>query len=387
MPLSAASLSRHVLVCSIVFALPALADTVTLTELPPPDGYAVAGVSNIAADGTVIGTVYPSGEVVRWLPGQAPEVLGGDTYTLDNVMPFISKDGDTIVASSYFDDYSVSAPGFWVGGTDWQRASGMDLIWSSPFGISWDGAALVGGGNNPPPPGEFAPILPWVWTAEIGQRLLDLLPGTVSGQAWAVADGGGIAAGFIEASQGDSTRYGVRWDDTTAAWITDAGGHHVGQATGCNYNCSVIVGAGIDSAAAGLAHQAWRWTEANGFEYLGTPEGADPAATYYAFESSWDGSVIVGSYFTIDPLLGAVSRGFLWTRTGGMQDMAGWLAAHGIHYGEDFKDLVVNAVTPDGSILLINGMDADYARKRAIVHIEVVDDFIFSDDFEGINPF
>ena len=76
-------LSRCALYCALALAAtPALADTVTLTELPAPDGYPVAGVSNIAADGTVIGTVFPDGLVVRWTPGAAPEVLGGGmTYT------------------------------------------------------------------------------------------------------------------------------------------------------------------------------------------------------------------------------------------------------------------------------------------------------------------
>ena len=42
------------------------ADTISLTELPAPDGYAVAAAMNIAADGTVVGVVYPDGLVVRW---------------------------------------------------------------------------------------------------------------------------------------------------------------------------------------------------------------------------------------------------------------------------------------------------------------------------------
>lgn len=381
------SLSRRLPAACLALAASASAQTVTLTELSPPDGYAVAGVANLAGDGTVVGTVYPSGEVVRWVPGAAPEVLGGDTYTLDNVMPFISKDGATIVASSYFDDYGLAAPGFWAGGTDWERASGMILTWSTPFGLSWDGGALVGGGFDDPPPGETAPVVPWIWTAQTGQQPLGLLPGTVSGQAWAVADDGATAAGFIEAAAGDSTRLGARWDDGAAAWITDADGQHVGQALSCNFDCSVIVGAGIDSAPAGVAHQAWRWTADDGLEYLGSVPGADASATYYAFESNWNGSLIVGSYFAIDPSLGPVNRGFLWTRSGGMQDFVDWLAAHDIQYGEGFNDLVVNAVTPDGNLLLVNGVDADYVRRRALVSIEPLDDSIFADDFEGVHPF
>lgn len=379
-------LPRCLAAACLAFAASAPAQTVTLTELPTPAGHGVAGVANIASDGTVVGTAYPSGEVVRWVPGEAAEVLGGDTYTLDNVMPFVSKDGAVIVASNYFDDYSLAAPGFWLGGTDWERASGMILTWSTPYGMSWDGAALAGGGYNDPPPGQFAPIVPWIWTLQSGQQLLDLLPGTSSGQAWAVADDASVAAGFIEDG---GTRYGVRWEAGTPAWITDLDGERVGQALACNADCSVIVGAGIDNAPAGVAHQAWRWTADEGPQYLGTVPGGDPSATYYAFESTRDGSMVVGSYFTIDPMLGALNRGFLWTRDEGMQDMTTWLAAHGIDYGADFSDLVVNAITPDGDLLLINGTDADYMRQRAVVRIvpeEPVQDFIFSDGFEGFGP-
>ena len=58
----------------LVGASAASAMTVTLEELPPPDGVATAGVANIAADGTVVGTTWPDGYVVRWVPGAAPEV-------------------------------------------------------------------------------------------------------------------------------------------------------------------------------------------------------------------------------------------------------------------------------------------------------------------------
>jgi len=379
-------LSRHLAVACLTFAASAGAQTVTLTELPTPGGFGVAGVANIASDGTVVGTLYPKGDVVRWVPGEEPEVLGGDTYTLDNVMPFISKDGAVIVATNYFDSHGVAAPGFWLGGTAWERASGMILAFSTPYGMSWDGAVLVGGGYNKGAPGELVPMVPWIWTAQSGQGLLDLLPGTISGQAWAVADDAGIAIGFIEAG---GVRYAVRWDAGVPEWITDDDGNRVGQAMACNADCSVVIGAGVDNGPAGAPKQAWIWTASDGFRYLGVAPGASPGATYYAFESNRDGSMVVGSYFTVDPMLGAINRGFLWTPEGGLQDMSEWLAGHGIDYGDGFSDLVANAITPDGDLILLNGADADYARTRAVVRIDASvpeDDFIFGDGFEGIIP-
>jgi hypothetical protein len=374
---------RCVLFCATALASPAFAQTVTLTELPAPAGYTVAGVANIAADGTVVGIAWPDGYVVRWVPGAEPEVIGGGlTFTLENVMPFISKDASVIATSGYFSDGTIdhAAPEIWQGGTDWEMVSGLTLGDSTPYGMSYDGHTLVGGSFAAENPARgSAQQIPWVWTEADGQQALGMLQDTTWGEAWAVANDRHVAAGFFQASSGDITRYGARWVDGVPQWLLDGDGAHVGQAIACNSDCSIIVGAGRDGAST----QAWRWTEAGGIQYLGTPEGADPTAMYYAFESSEDGSVIVGSYYTIDPNLGAVNRGFLWTESEGMQDIVAYLADHGIEYGEGFMELVICAITPDGRTLLINGMDPDYLRTRALVHIEPGDS-IFADGFDII---
>jgi hypothetical protein len=379
---------RCLLLGALAFALPASAlENVTLTELPAPDGYPVAGVSNIAADGTVVGMVWPDGLVVRWVPGAPPEVIGGGlTYTIENVMPLISKDGATIVTAGYFGEEPnlQAAPETWLGGVDWAMLGGLTLGDSTPIAVSWNGQAVAGGAYPvvPPETGPW-PVLPWVWTAQTTEQVqLGLLVDMFSAQVWGVSDDGTVAAGFAE-QPGNETRYGVRWVGGVAQWILDADSQHVGQSIGCNNDCSVVVGAGVGPSSP----QAWRWSEETGVEYLGAVVGAPVDSVYYAFESNWDGSVIVGSYAAIDPLLGPVNRGFLWTESGGMQDLIAYLAAHDIDYGNGWLDLVANAVTPDGGSVLINGMDGDYARRRAIVHIESVDDFIFNDGFEGFGPF
>jgi uncharacterized membrane protein len=381
MPLLSVSLRRVFLFCSIAASASAPAVTVTLTELPVPDGYATAGVANIASDGTVVGTVFPDGSVVRWVPGAEPEVIGGGlTFTLENVMPLVSKDGTLIATAGYFSDGTIehAAPEIWLGGTDWLEVPGLTLGDASPYGMSYDGQILVGGASPAGNPRGSAPQqVPWIWAAAGGQVALGMMPDTVWGEAWAVANGGHVAAGFFEASAGDTTRYGVRWVDGVPEWILDADGQNVGQAIGCNSDCSVIVGAGRDAASP----QAWRWTEQNGVEFLGAPDGASSDAMYYAFESSDDGAIIVGSYFTIDPLLGAVNRGFIWTPADHMQDFSAFLAIYGIDYGDDFSDLVVNSITPDGNAMLVNGADPNYVRQRAVVRI-TPDDAIFSDGFD-----
>jgi hypothetical protein len=373
------SLRRALLACSAVaFASPVAAITVTLTELPVPDGFPTAGVGNIASDGSVVGTAWPDGAIVRWLPDTTPEVLGGGlTFTLENVMPLISKDGSVIATAGYFQDGENlrAAPETWLGGTDWLEVAGLVLGDASPYGMSYDGQAIVGGAS--PATGTTPQQMPWMWTAAGGQQTLGMMPDTEWGEAWAVANGGHVAAGFFKSSAGDETRLGARWVDGVPEWILDADGNHVGQAIGCNSDCSVIVGAGRDADSP----EAWRWTEANGVEYLGTPGDADPSALYYAFESSDDGTIIVGSYYTIDPMLGAVNRGFIWTPADHMQDFSAFLAQYGIEYGNDFSDLVVNSITPNGKAMLVNGANADYMRQRAVVRL-VPDDAIFADGFD-----
>jgi uncharacterized membrane protein len=367
-------------------ATSAAADTISLTELPAPDGYAVAAAANIAADGTVVGVVYPDGLVVRWPPSGAPEVLGGGfTFTLDNVTPLISRNGATIATTGWFDDGGeapVAAPEIWSGDTDWMRIDDLVLGNTTVLGVSANGETLVGSAEPalPPQKGPW-PQVPWYRTAAQGQVALALPLDAFSAQAWAVSDDGRVVAGFAEPAPDDYTRYGMRWADGVPAWILDAQGHRVGQAIGCNSDCSVIVGAGVEN---GLGDpRAWRWRSGSGVEYLDVPAGAPTDAVGYAFESSEDGDVVVGSYVVFDPSLGPTNHGFYWTPTAGMQDITQFLAGHGITFGgDDWIEMLVVGVTPDGGALLIGGLDANYQRHRALVRIEHGDG-IFADGFDG----
>jgi hypothetical protein len=66
-----------------------------------------------------------------------------------------------------------------------------------------------------------------------------------------------------------------------------------------------------------------------------------------------------------------------------MQDITQFLAGHGITFGgDDWIEMLVVGVTPDGGALLIGGLDANYQRHRALVRIEHGDG-IFADGFDG----
>ncbi|HVT32109.1 MAG TPA: hypothetical protein VHE32_05660, partial [Rhodanobacteraceae bacterium] len=210
MPRPASSLPRALLIASAAaLASPALAITVELTELPVPDGFPTAGVAGLANDGTVVGTAWPDGAIVRWSPQGTPEVLGGGlTYTLENVMPLISKDGSVIATTGYFDiggGNLRASPETWISGTDWAPLPGLTLGDASPYGISYDGSVLVGGAS--PAEGNDPQQIPWMWTAATGQVALGMIDGQTWGEAWAVGDGGRVAAGFF----GSDTRWGAKW--------------------------------------------------------------------------------------------------------------------------------------------------------------------------------
>ena len=313
---------------------------------------------------------------------------GGSTFTLDNVTPLISRNGATIATTGWFDDGGeapVAAPEVWSGGTDWTRIDDLVLGNTTVLGVSANGDVLVGSAEPAMPPQQGPwPQVPWYRTAELGQVALAVPVDAFSAQAWAASDDGHVVAGFAEPAPDDFTRYGMRWDHGVPGWILDAGSRRVGQAIGCNGDCSVMVGAGVEN---GLGDpRAWRWRAGSGVEYLDVPPGAPTDAVGYAFDASEDGAVVVGSYVVFDPNLGPTNHGFYWTPSAGMQDITQFLAGHGITFGgEDWIEMLVVGVTPDGGTLLVGGLDANYQRHRAVVRIER-GDAILADGFDGAVP-
>ena len=298
-----------------------MAITVTLTELPVPDGYGTAGVANLASDGTVVGMVWPDGLVARWVPGADPEVLGGGlTFTLENMMPLISKDGSVIATCGYFSDGTNkhAAPELWTAGSGWIEASGLTLGDATPYGMSYDGQTLVGGAFPVEAGGSGAAVSMDLERRDRGQQALGMIDGTVWGRSLGRRRRWSYSRGIFRSVSRAISRATARAGSMACpnGFSTMPASTQV-KRSACNSDCSVIVGAGRDADSP----QAWRWTAQRGFEFLGTVEGASADAMYYAFESSEDGTVIVGSYYTTDPLLGAINRGFMWTPADHMQDL------------------------------------------------------------------
>jgi hypothetical protein len=371
-------------------AAPAEPVIATLRELPYGT-FAAPQPSAVTAEGTVIGADNATGNTLRWRPGEAPEDLGGGpTFSVVNVTPVVNADGSVIVANymSQEGDAMLSLPRLWEGTFGWSIVPDMQTLSTLAMGISADGQQLAGYGGDP-----AENFQPWQWSAELGQRMLPVPATMDGGEAWVVANGGHVAAGFVYRLGTDEWgwplrfRFGARWVDGQLELLEDANGHALGQAVACNADGTVLVGGGIggDEAPHADSGRAWYWTAAEGAVYLdtsGLPAGAK--APYYAMDVSADGRVIVGTYtIETETPLGIVqtTRPFRWTREGGAKCLIELMAEHGIPFGGDGWSLVPNSMSADGRTILLNGADADYALHSAV--LTLTEDGIFGDGFDG----
>lgn len=356
----------------------AIAQTVSFHELPQGE-FRPAHPASIARDGTIVGISFnDANDVVRWRPGQPPESLGGGPgVSIINVTPAISTDGTTIVRPKTDFETSATTVLRWRDGSGWQEVERPSLGIAVPIGISGDGTYVVGYGVEE----TFDPYFqPWLWSAETGQQLLPVPENRTSGEAWAVSWDGRIVAGHVSYEESFGVnwpaiwRFAARWVDGEFEPLLDADGWPLGQAVACNSDCSVIVGGGyggdeVDRPAVG---RAWYWTEATGAVYLDTaalPAGA--RAPFHAMAVSEDGGVIVGTYTThVTTPFGAIiqhSKPFLWRADDGMHDLTALMAGHGIEFGGEGWELVPSAITPDGTRIVLNGMDADDQVRSGVL--------------------
>jgi hypothetical protein len=365
-------------------------DIVSLRELPY-GSFVAPQPSTVTRDGTVIGVDMSTGSTLRWLPGQAPENLGGGpTFNVINITPVVNPDGSAIVANymRMDGDSMVSNPRIWEGIFGWAILPGMQAISSLAMGISADGSQVVGYGGDPE-----IDFHPWTWNEDTGQHMLPIPVTATGGEAWGTSNDGRIVAGFVSRVGTDQwgwprrIRYGARWVDGQIQLLQDNDGHALGQVVACTNDCSILIGGGYGgepTAQNPNSGRAWYWTESEGAVYLdtsGLPAGAVPP--YYAMGVSEDGSVIIGTYTveTETPIGVTLSnRPFRWTRDGGAKCLIERMTSAGISFGGDGWDLVPNSVSPDGRMILLNGQDPDYQLRSGV--LTLIRDGIFSNGFE-----
>ncbi len=212
--------------------------------------------------------------------------------------------------------------------------------------ISRDGATVVGRLDN----GFFTPFHAFRWTEGAGIVDLGTLDppnnATRSSFATDVGDNGSVIVGHSQTSTGAT--HAFRW--TAGGGMVDLGtglgpaGNSA--AFGVSGDGSIVVGQSDFPPTPGLftnTRQAFRWTQAGGFQTLGTINGIPNSI---ALAVTADGSTIVGRAIRSIPS-GASSisrsRAFRWTEAGGMVDL-------GVLPGDEHSSAV--AVSDDGTIVV-----------------------------------
>jgi probable HAF family extracellular repeat protein len=217
------------------------------------------------------------------------------------------------------------APGSFQG-FRWTQAGGMVALGSlpggsnsQPFGVSGDGAVVVGWGNTATS-GQVA----FRWIQASGMSSLGFLPGDGGSEAWAASSDGSVVVG---SSSNGSVWRAFRW--TQAGGMSNLGflpGGIGSEAFGVSADGSVVVGGAGDSSqvvAWNGDYQAFRWTQAGGMIGLGFLPGGTNSV---AWAVSADGAVIVGSSNTSP---GGSNLAIRWTQAAGMQSVAGSQAVQG----------------------------------------------------------
>lgn len=300
----------------------ALGQSFTLFSRYPIYGLSRDGATAVGSD--------PSGRSFRWMLGSGPEVFGAS-----------SSFGSLNAA------YAVSASGRYIAGWNSPNAGPTNAyLWSEqggyrslgnfagadhsyPSGVSADGAVIVGTAEA-----AFGTLhRALIWTEAGGLRALSGV-GPQSGTT-GVSDDGRVVAGWRVVN--DRTR--------AFTWDTQTGPHDLSslfadgecEARGINNDGSIVVGASFGS---GIHATATLWRDGQAAS-LGHLSGFWESR---ATGVSDDGTVIVG---IAESLLGEVDS-FVWTASGGMEHLRGFLERHGVVVPAELSFNYAPIVSGDG---------------------------------------
>lgn len=346
--------------------------------------------TSISDNGTVVGHANASGQtgghhIYLWEPGEEQGLQLDGTYWSNYAQ--ISPDGEFVVGNlrtqnPYRPEGTYRGiPGRLNESTGWTELSGLSLNSSGALGMSNNSSVIVGNGKGPD---ISDPQVPWIWNAVDGQVQLPLSDGMVTGAATAVSNNGRIAVGNqTEFNPNLLREYVTRWVDGTPEILHDHRGSPLGWAYGCSADCGVIAG-GMQGGEIDWSHpelgQAWFWTQAAGVVYLGrvddpqeVPPLLMPFPLYLAFDTTADGSLIVGRYVIDHGNETLGSRPFLWTPATGIVSLRNVLAEAGL--GDDnWDEMHAVSVSSSGDKVLIAGdylnpPGGSYRTRAFVLHL------------------
>jgi probable HAF family extracellular repeat protein len=256
----------------------------------------------------------------------------------------VSADGAVVVGRA-------NAAGPWRA-FRWTASGGMQDLGtlggtlSAAYGVSADGSVVVGGAQNAA--GQWRAFR---WTASGGMQDLGTLGGSYS-VAYAVSANGAVVVG--EAYNVAEQLRAFRW--TASGGMQDLGtlGGNRSEAWGVSPDGAVVVGWAFNAAG---RFRAFRWTASGGMQDLGTLPGGYSSLAYGV---SADGSVVVG--WAINAA--GVGYAFRWTASGGMEDLNTTYASlltNGSGLG------VAYAISPDGRYIVGVGYNAATRLNEAFL--------------------
>ena len=303
---------------------------------------AVSADASVAVGGT--GSGATTGQATMWTQSNGLlglDFLSGDTSSFANGA---SANGSVIVGSSS----QALGP---IEAFRWTNGGGMvglgSLSANNPgsqaFGVSADGSVVTGLTTTSSGSEAFR------WTQSDGMvGLGSLIPASPASSGLAVSADGQVIGGYSNAevpNVGTVAQEAFRWTESDGmVGLGFLPGTFTSQVNAVSADGSVMVG----TSGTGTTLEAFRWTESDGMVGLGTVTGEHGSE---ALAVSADGSVIVGDS-------GTSGSAFIWTSSGGMQDLREMLIAHGVS-GLDYYALEqATGISADGKTVVGNGIDA-----------------------------
>lgn len=254
----------------------------------------------------------------------------------------ISNDGSVIVgwSGTATNDRAI----LYTGGvmTDLGVLPGRPASWA--YDVSDDGSAIAGYS------GTLTTGRAYRWS---GGVMTDLgLPsgkGWVSSKAWGISGDGAVVVGYANKSKANSEA-AFRWAGGSMALLGTLRGGSYSEAIAADADGSVVVG----FSASRNGDRAFRWTGGT-MSDLGTLGGYPYS---YARDVSGDGSIVVG-YATdgsieVVPASGSnvtTGHAFLWSSATGMVDLNSYLPTLGIDL-TDWELREARGISPDGTTIV-----------------------------------
>lgn len=308
--------NRSIATLALLPVVAAAAYSAQLTWLPPLPGESGSdGAIDISADGrTVLGA--SGGKPTVWRDGEPIQLIAPDPYTRINAYG-LSPEGDRAVGQ-------VNQP-FNIGGTTQPDPRGLTI----PIGIDGSGPIDI---NTPINTQSFGTERAVIWDSLSEPATVLELPSQAPTSPSIIPDA------FELSSDGALIIGSYPVDGQGAFWTGDGSGWNAMIPGTPNFAYDVSAD-GVVGGTAG--DQAFRWTPADGVEYLGELPGGDTFSTVWGVSNN--GRYLVGSSATEFGF-----ETFLWEESTGMRSL------NSILPGSDNGSLTPNAVSDDGIIV---GMD------------------------------